>query len=75
MTDISYQNVTTTLLSDIPEVNGDYQIERRIWAPDEVHSHVVYGTVFARFIERIEESWTSTSEDKYELVLDAVSST
>jgi hypothetical protein len=69
MNDIAYQNVTTTLLREIPEVSGDYELEQKNWAPDEVHAHVVYGTVFAKFIERIEESWTCTSEDKYELLL------
>jgi len=69
MTNIAYQNVITTLLSDIPEVNGDYELERKSWAPDDVHAHVVYGTVFAEFIRRTEESWRSTTDDDYELIL------
>lgn len=51
MPDVAYQNVTTTLLSDMPELSADYEQEQKGWAPDEVHAHVVYGTVLPRFIE------------------------
>ena len=44
MTDISYRDVTRSLISDIPEVRGDYEREHKKWAPDDVHAHVVYGT-------------------------------
>ena len=69
MTDIAYQNVTTTLLNDIPEVRSEYELEQKNWTPDEVHAHVVYGTVLAKFIQRIEKSWTNTSDDEYESLL------
>ena len=44
MTDISYRDVTRSLIRDIPEVRGDYEREHKKWAPDDVHAHVVYGT-------------------------------
>lgn len=69
MTDIPYQDVTTTLLSDVPEVSDDYECEQKSWAPDDVHAHVVYGTVFAKFIQRIHERWVNTSDDAYESLL------
>jgi hypothetical protein len=69
MTDIAYRNVTTTLLSDIPEIRRDYDLEQKNWAPDDVHVHVVYGTVLPRFIERVEKSWATTSDDEYESIL------
>ncbi len=69
MVDVAYQDVTTTLLSDIPEVSSDYEQEQKIWAPDEVHAHVVYGTVLPRFIERVGNLWASTTDDDYESLL------
>ena len=69
MNDISYRDVTRTLVSDIPEVRSDYEREHTNWAPDDVHAHVVYGTVFAKFIQRIEERWASTADDECELLL------
>ena len=69
MNDLSYRDVTRTLVSDIPEVRSDYEREHINWAPDDVHAHVVYGTVFAKFIQRIEERWASTADDECELLL------
>ena len=69
MPDVAYQDVTATLLSDIPEVSSDYEQEQKSWAPDEVHVHVVYGTVLPRFLERVENLWASTTDDAYESLL------
>jgi hypothetical protein len=69
MTDIAYQDVTTTLLKEIPELAGDYERELESWKPDEVHPHIVYGTVFAKFIERTVHQWRATNEDAYEQLL------
>ncbi|MDA0810456.1 MAG: hypothetical protein O3B68_20885 [Planctomycetota bacterium] len=69
MTNITYQNVTTVLLSDIPEVSGEYEREQKSWAPDDVHAHVVYGTIFAEFLRRTEEKWRNTANDDCERVL------
>ena len=69
MTDIKYQNVTATLLSDIPEVSDDLADEQKNWDPDDVHAHVVYGSIFAKYVIRVEESWRGTSDKKCEALL------
>lgn len=69
MTDIKYPNVTTTLLSDIPEVSDDFLSEQRKWDPDDVHAHVVYGTIFAKFVIRVGENLNSTSDEDCEKLL------
>lgn len=69
MPDVAYHDVTTTLLSDIPEISSDYEQEQKSWAPNDVHAHVVYGTVLPKFIEQAESSWVSTSDDEYESLL------
>ena len=69
MMDIAYQDVTTTLLEEIPELAADHEKELKFWKPDEVPPHVVYGTVFANFIDRTEQEWRATSEDQYEQLL------
>jgi len=69
MTDIAYQDVTTTTLEEIPELAADYEKELQSWKPDEVPPHIVYGTLFANFIERTEQAWQATNEDDFEHLL------
>jgi len=69
MSDIAYQNVTTTLLDDIPEMRSDYEVEQRSWEPDEVHAHVVYGTVLPKFISENQARWAETNDEKYDSLL------
>jgi hypothetical protein len=60
MKDMTYEEVVTALLEQIPELQEDYDAECANWVPDKPHPHVVYGSVLPTLIYRIETAWRAT---------------
>lgn len=53
MTNVSYSAVVSRLLYVIPEIRSEYEEEEARWGGDQPPAHIVYGSVFPKFINRI----------------------
>ena len=69
MLDILYNDAIQVLLQRIPEFNYNYTLALREWLPEEMPAHIVYGSVFANFIETLEKNWRKTNDKDLEDVL------
>jgi hypothetical protein len=69
LTDVAYKKVVDRLLSVVPEIQSDYECEAEFWSPQAVPAHIVYGSVFVRFITRlVAESSSNDDPERDELL-------
>lgn len=63
MVNVPYSIVVKRLLEVVPEVCKEYDEEAASWRGERPHPHIVYGSVFPRFLERV-ISDVSMSDDE-----------
>ena len=70
MVDVAYVDVVRRLLEVVPEIRNDYEREAVNWGADEPHAHVVFGSMFAGFIDELATAVSENDDEKLREILD-----
>jgi hypothetical protein len=70
MVDVAYVNVVDRLLEVLPEIRCDYEVEAATWGAEGPHAHVVFGSVFAKFVDQLVTTLSERDDEELVKVLD-----
>jgi len=70
MVDVAYTNVVARLLEVLPEIRSDYELEAANWGSEGPHAHVVFGSVFSRFVDQLITTVSDSDDEELRRTLD-----